>query len=259
LMILATVGISTSPAQESGNANVVSVSGEASMQMPPATEWQAVEAGASLPQGTQIRTEPAASVLIEFKPGHRSQIAGGSFVTLSELSYAEEQGPEKTTVDLAVGKILSNVKKLRTTNSEYSVRTPTASAAVRGTVYEVVYDPGTRHTQVKVLEGLIHLESRIGTRLSGEINEREKSGVDASGALSPSEPMSEQETNEMQQASQQAVTSQAGTSEVQGQTGQLDATQSEVTGRLEEIQERLSEENRANRIDSLREIDDDDD
>lgn len=258
LLFIVAISPTASWATEPGNAKVISVSGEATVLLPQTFDWKPLEVGASLPQETQIRTGSEAQALIEFQPGHRSQIAGGSFVTLSELVYAPEQGQEKTTVDLAVGKILSNVKRLRTSDSEYSVRTPTASAAVRGTVYEVSYDPSTRETKVKVLEGLIRLESRLGARMSSELGEREKSGINAAGELAPSEALSDQEAQEMQQTSEQTQTSESETTDSQTQTGQLDATQSEVTGRLEAIQERLSEENRANRLDALREFDDDD-
>ena len=144
-----------------------------------------------------------------------------------------------------MGKILNNVKKLKTDDSEYEVRTPTAAAAVRGTVYEVEYDLETGKTSVKVLEGLIDLESRLGARLTQRLNELEKIGIDSTGNFAPVEALSEGEKETMKESSDNLGATQTGSTEGQTeQMGNLDNIQSNMAERMDAIQDRANDENR---------------
>ena len=160
--------------QEVAEARVVNVTGEAFAMAPGETQWARLQEGERCVVGTRIRCGENAFAILEFAPGHRVKVDENTTIELSEMQYREDSGQEKTLIDLAAGRILNNVRKLRTEDSEYSVRTPTASAAVRGTIYEVRYEEETKRTSVRVLEGLIELEARIGRRLSSRIAEMEK-------------------------------------------------------------------------------------
>ena len=244
--------------QEVAEARVVNVTGEAFAMAPGETQWARLQEGERCVVGTRIRCGENAFAILEFAPGHRVKVDENTTIELSEMQYREDSGQEKTLIDLAAGRILNNVRKLRTEDSEYSVRTPTASAAVRGTIYEVRYEEETKRTSVRVLEGLIELEARIGRRLSSRIAEMEKAGVDEAGGLAPVEALSDQEAETLRQSSNETQTAEAETAEGEAAVGSLDALQADVMDRIDAIQERLSDENRAGRMDMFQEEDDDD-
>lgn len=245
------------PAQEpEARAVVVDLAGEVRSQAAGDLEWTAVEQGAQLEEGTKLHSGEGASALIEFPPGHRAKLHEKTVILLSQLDYGARREAENTTIHLAMGRILNSVKKLRSEDSEYAVRTPTTVAAVRGTVYEVGYDPETRQTSVKVLEGMIEMESRLGRRLSARLREFEKAGVGREGDLAPAEALSDQERQELQDSSQDVQES--GAAEGESAPGQAEGVQSGVMERLDAIDARQSDEARALQLERLRAEDDDD-
>ena len=259
IMILLPVYVWSQTTPESkAPVTVISVLGEVQSLAAGEIKWASVSVGTKLAQGTKLTSGEGASAMLEFEPGHRAQIGEKTTIQLSQLEYKSQGEVENTVLDLTVGRILNNVKKLRTKDSEYSIRTPTATAAVRGTVYEVEYDEVNKRTSVTVLEGIIELEDRLGRRLSITLEEREKAGVDSRGEVSPSETISPEKAQEMQQSSQKLESTQKAEAEGEDKTGQLDAIQSDVMKRIDEIDERQTDELRATRFQKIDAEDDDD-
>ena len=60
-----------------------------------------------------------------------------SQLMLLRLTKDDENGTQKTLLDLAIGKILIRAQKLHTKESSFEVKTPTSIVGVRGTVFEV--------------------------------------------------------------------------------------------------------------------------
>jgi len=102
--------------------------------------------------------------------GDKSQcsvlIGSDSYVTIKEKSrmlidsiVKKASGQESSSVELKVGRIVVNPKKLLK-GDEFSVKTPTAIAAVRGTKFVVAQEEGVS-AKVSVVEGKISLTPRV--------------------------------------------------------------------------------------------------
>ncbi|MBI4711294.1 MAG: FecR domain-containing protein, partial [Candidatus Omnitrophica bacterium] len=64
------------------------------------------------------------------------EIKGGSLFRIQKAETDPVTGDKTTLLDLALGKIVVDVEKLKG-NSKFEVRTPTALSGVRGTTFEV--------------------------------------------------------------------------------------------------------------------------
>jgi hypothetical protein len=119
-----------------------------------------------------VTTGKGASVVLVFangssvKVGAESRLAIDEFkmdplaeeVKLSELTA--EPSVSKTSLNLAYGEMVGDVKKLNTSSS-YSIKTPVGAAGIRGTIYRIVFRPtadGKAFFTVSTAEGLVVME-----------------------------------------------------------------------------------------------------
>lgn len=92
-----------------------------------------------------------------------------------ELSTLQSSGDaQNTKVKLLNGSLVSNVKKLVGTNSSFEFETPTATAAIRGTI--VGLDVTNEKTLVKVYEGKV-LVTPVGSTGSTELKPNQMASV----------------------------------------------------------------------------------
>jgi outer membrane protein assembly factor BamB len=94
------------------------------------------------------------------------QIGNDSYISVKEKTRLvidqltkSTEGMESSTVDLKVGRLVVNPKKLLK-DENFKVRTPTAVAAVRGTKFVVSQDEGVE-TRVSVVEGMVEMKPRV--------------------------------------------------------------------------------------------------
>jgi hypothetical protein len=134
-------------AQE-GAAVIREINGTVEVKAPGATDWSAARPGQELGRNTVVSTGFKSSALI---------VVGNSTLTvqpLTRLSLEElirAGNTEKVNVSLRAGRIRADVKPPAGGSSEFTVRSPTATASVRGTAFE--FD-GIR---VRVDEGRVHV------------------------------------------------------------------------------------------------------
>jgi hypothetical protein len=132
-------------------AYIREASGTVEIKAPGAAEWKTAEAGQELEGASLISTGFRSAALI---------MIGNSSITvrpLTRLSLEEivtEQNGERVTLNLRAGRVKANVKPPVGGRTDFTVRSPVATASVRGTVFD--FD-GTR---LAVEEGRV--------RLSGE-------------------------------------------------------------------------------------------
>jgi len=123
--------VSAAPA--AGKAEVTAIKGTVTIGGQPA------KVGDQVGTGTTIVTSAASSAELDLgQNGPSLQIQQGSTVTLDELSF-DDAGPEvvvNTKINLQAGKLAGYVKKT-SSQSTYTVVTPTTTAAIRGTTYLV--------------------------------------------------------------------------------------------------------------------------
>jgi hypothetical protein len=114
------------------SAEVVSVSGKAEVLVD--STWKSIAAGDSLKSGDMIQTGFKSSVVLKVK-NSTVNVSPLTRMTVEQLS----DNPEKDNVRLFVkaGGISSDVKKTDARKVGFTVRTPVATASVRGTEFSV--------------------------------------------------------------------------------------------------------------------------
>lgn len=143
---------------------VTSIKGSAKWNNPPSGAAQALKANQELPEGAIISTADASSVILLFPTGTTAVIGEKSEVTVTKLqqepfaatavSKKGESSISAIEIKLTKGTIASRVNKLRS-QSTYVIKTPVGVAGVRGTTFQVSYDPGTKVLKVLTAEGQV--------------------------------------------------------------------------------------------------------
>lgn len=103
-----------------------------------AGQWVPAADGMVVLPGDEIKTEKDSTVEVVLdggKVGH-VELKEGSLFKILQAETNLVTGDKKTLLDLAVGKILIKAEAL-TGSSKFEVRTPSAIAGVRGTLFEV--------------------------------------------------------------------------------------------------------------------------
>lgn len=131
-LILASLALSSFAIE----ATVVSVSGKAEIQN--GNEWVELKAGDELKAGSVVQTGFKSNVVLNIKsPNEDSTItvAPLSRMTIEQLSQKGDQ--DNASIYLSSGSLKSNIKKTEDKRVGYQVRTPVATASVRGTEFSV--------------------------------------------------------------------------------------------------------------------------
>ena len=128
-------------------ATLKRVTGDVKIRANQTAEWQVAKVGDTLAQGAQVRTGGEGEALLVWPQGHVVRIFN---LTVMTINNQETGTDEKTELNVGVGKIFSKVNKLKSANSTFSVKTPTAVAGVRGTDFlvEVSADATTKFTLI---------------------------------------------------------------------------------------------------------------
>jgi len=104
-------------------------------------EWQPAEKGMVLREKDELRTMEGATAQVLLDDGKVGQVEvrEKSYFRLNTLRENDQSGDKTTLLDLAQGKLRVHAQKLKG-KSKFEVRTPTAIAGVRGTVFDVSVD-----------------------------------------------------------------------------------------------------------------------
>lgn len=105
----------------------------------PGGEWIAATDGMVILAGDEVRTAKNGSVEVVLDGGKIGavDVKGGSLFRINKAETDPATGDQATLLDLALGKILVKVERLKG-GSKFEVKTPTALTGVRGTVFEVI-------------------------------------------------------------------------------------------------------------------------
>jgi hypothetical protein len=112
--------------------------------------------GARLVEGDDIRAYSGASAELELPDGSTLVVAENSRIVLSKLDFDQTNQSRVVLVHLAVGKVIaalasSTLALVRARQSNFTITTPTAVAAARGTSYEVTHDPNQQVSRIAML------------------------------------------------------------------------------------------------------------
>ena len=139
-----------------GAAVVKSIVGRVEIQRGGDGQWVPAAAGVRLAEGDEIRAYGASSAALDLPDGSTVFLAENSRIVVSKLEFDPQQQSRQAFFHLAVGKLRAAVSQAALTlvkarQSNFTISTPTAVAAARGTVFEVVYDAMTNVMRVAVI------------------------------------------------------------------------------------------------------------
>ncbi|HRA81036.1 MAG TPA: FecR domain-containing protein [Thauera sp.] len=166
---------------EAGSARVIDVRGSVEHEINGRAE--ALAAGMMLDAGTLIRTHDRSSLALQFPDGSRSLISANTELRVSHLQRLTASGAQQLRIELKRGQIENSVQPARSGGSRYTIETPAAIAAVRGTEFRVTTVDGRMRTET--LSGEVALRNGRGeTRLPAA------TGAEASAGEAPGKAVS---------------------------------------------------------------------
>jgi hypothetical protein len=139
-----------------GTAIVKTVTGQVEIQRKGDTGWMPAAVGARLAEGDQVRAHAGASSALDLPDGSTIFVAENSRIVVSKLEFDPQNQGRQAFFHLAVGKVRAAVSQaairlVKARQSNFAISTPTAVAAARGTVFEVVYDATQNVMRVAVI------------------------------------------------------------------------------------------------------------
>ncbi|MDE2291375.1 MAG: FecR domain-containing protein, partial [Elusimicrobia bacterium] len=144
------------PSSVFAGVTISEVHGRARVRRPNQYSWNEVPANYVLSPGDQVKTDSRSSVTLTFDDGSRVELGPDSSYTL------EEAKTESSFMSLSFGSLKAWVTHLAA--RRFSVRTPTAVCAVRGTEFGVnVAQNG--NTQVALFQGLLGVQDHKGNEI----------------------------------------------------------------------------------------------
>lgn len=115
-----------------------------------------LEKGSKLKREQEVRVGANSRMEIRFPDGTIMRLSEKSRLIMDEVLYDRNTESKNVKVNLAIGKLWANVKKLTTPDSKVEVRTSNAVAGVRGTVYRVNVEED-KSALVKVYDGSVYV------------------------------------------------------------------------------------------------------
>jgi outer membrane lipoprotein-sorting protein len=120
------------------------------------SQWQATRRGDFLAEGDSIKTDATAEATVVFDPKYLNTVVVNENTIIRVSRLRGETGTQL--VDFALHLTAGTVNALLNglqPGDVFTIRTPTAIIAARGTEFMVSYDTGTSTTSVEVYEGSV--------------------------------------------------------------------------------------------------------
>jgi len=127
------------------------------------TTWALVKVPQLIEAGDKIKTGAKAKAELYLKHGSKIRIGADSTFTLNKVSA------EENSVEMLVGRMQAWIRKAA--NRKFTVRTPSAVCAVRGTVFEVEVDPAGQ-TVWNLFSGVIQVSDAQNRTVTLAPNQR---------------------------------------------------------------------------------------
>jgi hypothetical protein len=150
------LGSAGSAEAKTGSAEVKAITGQVEVQRKGEAQWSPAVIGAKLVEGDNIRAWSRASARLDLPDGSTIFLAENSRIVVGKLDFDQQLQAREALFHLAVGKVRAVVSQaalrlVKARQSNFSISTPTAVAAVRGTDFEVTYDDLQQVTRIAVL------------------------------------------------------------------------------------------------------------
>jgi hypothetical protein len=112
-------------------------------------------AGMMVNEGDAIETGPHAHITLRLADGSLVSIPSQSAVRIDRMRQTALTGSVDRLFEVTSGEVRAKVTPMKDGQSRFRISTPTAVAAVRGTVFRTGYDPASRTATTAVLEGKV--------------------------------------------------------------------------------------------------------
>ncbi|MFZ5569124.1 MAG: tetratricopeptide repeat protein [Thermodesulfobacteriota bacterium] len=140
------------------SAEIISVAGEGWMRFVTATDWQAAVRDQALSAGDAIRTGDHGRMGLLFTDGIQIKVNRNTLLAIQDRQGKAPQGSWPLTLNLRIGEIWSRSK---TIPDGMRVETPSATAAIRGTDWDILVDEQGR-SYLTVIRGSVELGNDFG-------------------------------------------------------------------------------------------------
>jgi hypothetical protein len=120
------------------------------------TAGRRLKKGDTLSTDQEVRVGERSRMEIRFPDGTVMRLSERSRFSMNELNYNSKTQGKNVKVNLGLGKLWANVRKLVTPDSSVEVKTVNAVAGVRGTVYRVNVEED-KSAMVKVYDGSVYV------------------------------------------------------------------------------------------------------
>jgi len=137
-----------------GALRVTRVDGQAEVRAAAGKTFIPAKSGQSIQAGDELRTGPGSSVILTAPDESYMVVSENSKLTVDDFW----SGNFKSIMNLMLGQVRFYIQRLGGRPNRYSVRTPTALIAVRGTTFDVIVDD-TQTAEVRCLDGQVTVES----------------------------------------------------------------------------------------------------
>ncbi len=138
-------------------ATLGDVRGDVRVRSSSDAQWKTAAGGEKLAQGASIRTGTDGQAVLRWGQDNAVKVFPLSNVGITELLAKGNVG--RTKFALQNGRLLAKASKLKTHDSTFEIRTPTAIAAVRGTAFDVSMSPQADRTSIAVVEGSLYVSA----------------------------------------------------------------------------------------------------
>jgi hypothetical protein len=140
-----------------GQAEVKRVTGKVEVMAKGQKAWAPATAGMKLAAGDDIRAHAGSAAELALPDGSTVFLAENSRFVVQQLDFDATDNTRVASFHLVVGKMRAVVSKaavglVRTRQSNFSISTPAAVAAARGTDFEVTYDAAQKTMRLAVLK-----------------------------------------------------------------------------------------------------------
>ena len=129
--------------------------------------------GQMLKSGEWLKTKDGVFVAIVFLDGSNIKIQQETEVKIS--SYRMTAKELKTNLEMTKGQAWSNVAD-QGSGGQFTIKTPTAVASVKGTEFDLAYDLENDETTLIVLAGEVEFAGELGTILAGAMESSKDGG-----------------------------------------------------------------------------------
>ncbi len=164
-------GAATGPAL----ASIRSVAGDVTVRPAGATAFAAATAGQPLRLGDYLSTDVDSEAVLAFPAGTDVKVAELTQVRVNEMFQAPDRA--RLQVFLRTGRVETTVPEKHLVRTDFSVVTPVATAAIRGTHQLVTHHDG-RGTQVEFLSGIGLVEAARGRSVQQSAGQKSSASED---------------------------------------------------------------------------------